>query len=81
MQTIEQQRHIEEEGRESENRQGQDLGFSRKQDPEFPVDNGRGEISRQESKYLFPVCCKPTSSSPSLLGSPLSSEPPVMGLA
>lgn len=69
--------------RESEKAQGQGLRYSRKQDPEFPVNNDRrGKIPRQkDSKYLFPVCLKPTSSNLSLLGSPLSTEPPAMGLA
>lgn len=75
-------RHIEEEVRESEKAQGQGLRYSWKQGPEFLVNNDRrGKIPRQkESKYLFPVHFKPTSSSLSLLGSPLSTKPSAMGL-
>lgn len=66
---------------------GKTWGTPRKQDSEFPVNNGRrGEIHRQKgSKNLFPIChpysmVSPTKSSSFLLGSPLSTEPSLIAL-
>lgn len=74
--------------RKWERLRGRTFTTIRKQDSEFPVNNGRGrEIHKQkESKYLFPIChsysiVSPTKSSSSLLGSLLIAKSSVMGLA
>ena len=56
MQTVEEERHIGEGLREGEEGQGQDFGYSRKQDPGLPANNGReGEMFRQKESYPFSV--------------------------